>query len=103
MNEDSAIDYSSSDKHGQVHSAERPVMVPVGTKRRRVPESQRSLCFILLALKNEEVSIELKNESVVTGTIAECDSAMNVTLVNAHIKSEEVNTYHLNIPLTSSL
>jgi hypothetical protein len=91
MSENSALDDTASELHGSSHATGRSALPAVGSKRRRVPESQRSLSFILVALKNEVISIELKNENVITGTIAECDAAMNVTLIDAHIKSAEVS------------
>lgn len=79
-----------STSSGGATSATAASVAVAGSKRRRVPEVQRSLCFILVALKNEVVTIELKNENTITGTVIECDSAMNVTLSDAEIKSSQV-------------
>ena len=52
----------------------------VFTRKKRIPVIQKSLAIVLASLLGEQVVIELKNDTEVTGTIEETDTNMNLTL-----------------------
>lgn len=52
----------------------------VFTRKKRIPVIQKSLAIVLASLLGEQVVIELKNDTEVTGTIEETDTNMNLTM-----------------------
>ena len=50
------------------------------SKPRRTPHSEQSLLCYVQSLVNVLVIVELRDDSVVRGTVVECDDCMHVTL-----------------------
>lgn len=50
--------------------------------------------YLLNAVKGETVVIELKSGGVVNGTLENCDSYMNVTLISALVSLEQDEPFH---------
>lgn len=61
--------------------------MPVATKK-DVAKSIKTLIVMLQSMKNQQVSITLRNDSVVRGTIVKVDSNMNVELMNVIIEPD---------------
>ena len=55
--------------------------------RRREPRIQRSLAIVLQALRSQRVTVDLKNDSTVTGVVDEADEDMALTLTEATLTS----------------
>jgi small nuclear ribonucleoprotein D1 len=54
------------------------------------------LSWFLTKLRNETVTIELKNSTIITGTIDEADAAMNIYLRKVNMVVNSYKTYQLN-------
>ncbi|KAG0677731.1 hypothetical protein C6P40_000663 [Pichia californica] len=50
--------------------------------------------YLLNAVKGETVVVELKNGGIVNGTLENCDSYMNVTLISAYASLEMDKEFH---------
>jgi len=63
--------------------------LPTQKFRRKVPVLQKSLAILLASFQGETISIELKNDSEITGILEETDHSMNITLHQANQKSPD--------------
>lgn len=59
----------------------------VSTKK-EIAKSLKTLIVMLQSLRDQQVSIVLRNDTVVTGTIVRVDASMNVELKNAKLESD---------------
>lgn len=59
--------------------------VPISSrKRKHIPTMQKSLAIMLLSMQGQNIVVELKNDTEITGYLEEADHGMNLTLHQAH-------------------
>lgn len=72
--------------------------MPAAT-RKEVAKSIKTLLVMLQSMRDQQIAITLRNDSIVYGTIKNVDSNMNVTLIDAVI---ELDPFYFTTPVRSS-
>lgn len=61
----------------------------LASTRKDIAKSIKTLLVMLQTLKDQQVTITLRNDSIVCGTVIKVDAEMNIELKNAHIEPDQ--------------